>query len=191
MYALLQSKAPRLFSSAVAAEASFTIAPALSGSAWSISSFLGSALGQYGQFCYLLLCYWGWGTPKYKKVKKAAVAWKKDKQSHPPRMIISGDLPSRLRYESRAAHDKPGLCITQKDNTQVCNDENVCLVFSLCDKNLRKWLRGEDLFWLRGSFLSMLGEADITGGRARQRKAAHRVAVREQTERERCWERAG
>lgn len=53
--------------------------------------------------------------------------------------------------------------------------------------------RGEDLFWLRGSFLSMFGEADITGGRARQRKAAHRVSVREQTERERCWEqdRAG
>lgn len=49
--------------------------------------------------------------------------------------------------------------------------------------------RGEDLFWLRGSFLSMFGEADITGGRARQRKAAHRVAVREQTERERGWER--
>lgn len=69
-------------------------------------------------------------------------------------MIISRDLPSRLRYESQAAHDKPGLYITHKDtlptqvkNTHVCKDENMCLVFSFCDKNLRKWLREGKIYF--------------------------------------------
>lgn len=113
MYALLQSKDPRLFSSAVATNASFITALALAALPGSIRSFSGSALGQHGQFCYFL-CYWGVGTPSVRR-QEGCCGLEKDKQSHPPRMIISGDLPSRLRYESRAAHDKPGLCITHKD----------------------------------------------------------------------------
>lgn len=123
MYALLQSKNPRraetvyrfprLFGSAVAANASFITALALSSSAGFYSQLPGFSPGA-AWAVLLSSVLLGVGNTPVQESQEGCCGLEKG-QSHPPRMIISGDLPSGLCYESRAAHDKPGLCTTHKD----------------------------------------------------------------------------
>lgn len=81
MYALLQSKDPRLFSSAVATKASFITALALSSSAWLYSQLLGFSPG--AAWAVLLSpVLLGVGTPKCKTSRR--LLWLGKGQTKPP-----------------------------------------------------------------------------------------------------------